>query len=195
LPCPIKAFRTPRATKMKTFLIAAFCILLLIAAIGVASILLRKPPIPAPPLLPNSDEIMSISARLYGEQLGFASVAEFDVPPKYWPDLLAIISPVKPEPMPGPTVDLGYIRIVSTNGNEIDLHLHWFGTGPATYTIDGISCVRGGAYKAYGNPHQFLDESITIYGVIEEIHKVTMVGEKPHRLDDYLSLLKRSAAK
>ncbi len=138
-------------------------------------------------------DIKTLTAELTGEVIGLKNVPEFEIPTKYIPVIVRFFQPAESQSFPDGVQEIGSLQLVQNDGIRISLKLFWYGTSPAWFSINGKPYRRGGPYLAFDGKDAYLDESLTIYGALSEIHKESIENVRSKTLDQTILLLKKSA--
>ena len=151
------------------------------------------------PSLPEDSEVRSITASLYNFPAQAPDVPEYTIPSEYIPVVLKFFHPVEQHKHPANAHDIGTLHILTQSGESSELRFFYWGDGePVLFSLQGVQCIRGGQFINTGRGEmapKYLTESLTIDGVLRELHQQTIKGVKSSRLDEYISLLERSAGR
>lgn len=132
-------------------------------------------------------------ARFDASSLGLQEVPAFAVPKRHRAALLRLFQPTESAELPEGVQGIGFLEITLVDGGKINLQVFWYGASPLMFRVEGIPGIRGGAYEPVDGKQRYLDEGITFYGVIQEMHREATQGVESERLQNYLDLLGKSA--
>ena len=152
-----------------------------------------------PPNLPEDSEVRLITATLYNSPTDEPDIPEYTIPSEYLPMVMKLFRPAETHKHPATVRDIGTLHVVTKSGESSEIHFCYWGDGePVLFSIQGFQCIRGGPFINLGGSEKtpmYLTESLTIHGVLRELYWQTIKGVKSQRLEEYLSLLERSAGR
>lgn len=171
---------------------------LLIASCGAVVFVRFNPfsPKNPPPQLPQSSEIDSITAELFGTTMNVQSVPKFDIPAQYVSLILDVLQPVEQSEYPASWdhEPLGAFAIKTKTGRVFEVTYCFSGKNALCFTVDGVRCARGGEYKSITNnaDGHWLPECTMLAGIINEIYREQSTGEKTEWLQRSIEDMERS---
>jgi hypothetical protein len=149
--------------------------------------------------LPRADEIERMMAELYdtADSFGIQALPEFPVPREDRGDILSALTPTERETQLASAKDipLGRISIVTQNHQTKDIVFVAFGKGPLVFSVNGLSCTRGGECRPYafrGDYEAYLDESINLCSMLRGIHDRIVSGSESDALKTSIARLRRA---
>jgi hypothetical protein len=143
--------------------------------------------------VPRLDEIAEVRASATNNYAPavFAATPEFQVPPKYIPALLATFTPAIPTQnwRIDEETTVGTVRIRTSDHRAVVIRIGRSGQNPLFFTVDGISCVRGGVYRpveVWGEGGEGKEGYATEDGILDNILHGIYREEVEHKPVDYL---------
>jgi hypothetical protein len=155
----------------------------------------------AAPVLPPDEDVVSVTATLNdgGPYPVTPAVPEFPVPRKYMGTVLAALRPAtaRDGAVLGEQkgVTLGVLKVTTRQGQTLTIPWYVFGKYKLCYAVDGVRCVRGGAYKPLcvdGEDEFYGDEATALSAIIYLIHEEQSTGKVPDKLQNAIEDLERS---
>jgi hypothetical protein len=147
---------------------------------------------PAMPAWPEPSEVERVTAVVSGSVSNQPDLAEFEVPSEFVPELLQVLSPPEYHKHPDKyTQEVGRLRVVCRDGRVAEVGLVFYGKAPVLFTLDGVSCMRGGPYKDLAPGHdKYLPEVLTLEGFLRAAQRGDRTVAR-----ECLDLLHRSAGR
>jgi hypothetical protein len=130
---------------------------------------------------------------LSGAVSGHPDLAEFELPAEFVPELLRVLSPAVYSKHPRSELlrEIGRVRFACRDGRTVEVGLVFFGKEPVLFTLQGVPCVRGGAYHDLApGKDKYLPEVLTLEGYLRAVRRGDREAARA-----YLNLLHRSAGK
>lgn len=154
--------------------------------------------------LPSPEDTDQITAQIIdaSDTFGIPPVPEFRVPEKYFPVILAFLSPAV-RYQGSFSFDilekhwaLGQIELKAKNGSATTIGLYDVGKNPMIFSVNGVLCQRGGDYKpnaVFSTGYEsYAAEPYLLCAVLRAIHKAAATRTEPAELMGYVQKLKRS---
>ena len=148
---------------------------------------------PAVPTLPDATDVARATVTVSGVVSGQPDIAEFELPAEFVPELLGVLGPAaySQHPRPEVTQEVGLLRFACREGRDVEVRLVFAGKEPVRFTLQGVPCVRGGAYHDLApGKDKYLPEVLTLEGYLRAVGR----GDR-EAARGYLNLLRRSAGK
>jgi hypothetical protein len=155
---------------------------------------------PSAVVLPAAEEIDTLTAEIYDnqEKHGIPPIPEFAVPEAYVPSILEAFRPAE-------TYDygafyekdftIGQLTLTTKGGQIMKIKFCDGGKCPITFSVDGVRCVRRGAYKPIFIGKEFesyAGESLLLYSLLMSIHDEMVKGDGHSKVQRYLEDMQRS---
>jgi hypothetical protein len=175
-----------------------------VLAAGAAAVLwfLVRPAQQPAPALPAPAEVDRILVHCPPFEGVLPETGEFPVPPAYVADILRVLGPpTRTEDLARYSSEVATLRVACRNGREVLVRVYFYGKEPARYSIDGVHCLRGGAYQDLStNPHpeswpRYTVESHIIALMLRQMEHQPMPQKATDTVRDYLFTLDRSAGR
>lgn len=150
----------------------------------------RTPDLPA---WPTADDVARVTVTVSGAASGQPDLDEFELPAEFVPELLGVLGPpaYHQHPRPERTQEVGRLRFVCRDGRDLEVRLVFAGKEPVLFTLQGVPCVRAGAYCDLApGKDKYLPEVLTLEGFLRAVRR----GDR-EAAREYLNLLHRSAGK
>jgi len=150
---------------------------------------------PSVPALPATSEVDRITVRLHGPEVagGYVGppIEEFEIADQYIPAVMRALDKPRYIKAPRYVSDVGSLTIHCRDGRTLQVQLLFAGKEPVLFTLDGISCIRGGEYEDLApGKDKYLPEVLTLSEALRAIHS----GDKA-KAQEYFNLLDRSAGR
>ena len=150
------------------------------------------------PTWPQLGEVVQITATVVDDPMGEPTISEpFLVPPDYVAALLEAFSPPVYDQLPPEKWlnDVARLKIELVDGRIVDVRVVFYGKESVRYVVDGVPCLRGGAYRPIEvsidqNYDFYAAESFGVAGFLNALRKGNVA-----EAEEVLQVLKRSAGK
>jgi len=190
---------------MKKLLLAACCAIgLILAVVSAYRLFSECYSRGKAPVIPTEGEISEVTAMVDDREaeMGIPPVPTFAIPTEMLPGLLDAFKPVELLPASKKSWDSGKafprlasINIETKNSHVITINVYDVGKNRVGFTVNGVSCIRGGVYKpiSEADDHQsYADESELITMMIHELYTMQKRHRDSENLRRYIEDLKRS---
>ncbi|MCA9236765.1 MAG: hypothetical protein KDA44_14920 [Planctomycetales bacterium] len=150
------------------------------------------------PVFPQFSEVAKVTATVVDDPMGEPAMSEpFSVPPDYVAALLEALSPPVYDQLPPEKWlnDVARLKIELVDGRIVDVRVVFYGKEAVRYVVDGVPCLRGGAYRPIEvsidqNYDFYSAESFGVAGFLNALRKGNVA-----EAEEVLQVLKRSAGK
>jgi hypothetical protein len=178
-------------------IVAGLTLVAFIALIAVFLDVFQEAPETLQVQLPRDDDIVTLKATLFKSPWTSGPVAEFAIPPRYIPKIMAAFRTAEPEEYKILEGDpLGRLLLTTKGGGTVEIELFFYGKAPTHFSVNGVLCVRRGDFKPAiivgENDEVFIPEGSALAEVIGEIHAECKFGTANERLKQCLDYLEMS---